>query len=361
MTLAVATLLTAILVVLTVLPMSHHQAWWVRDGDFPRLEFALLGLIIIAVALVMLDRSMASTWILVALNLACVFYQAWWIMPFTPFYPKEVRAARQATPENRLRVMVSNVLMPNRNAAGLLKLAREHEPDVLVAVETNLWWEQQLAELEHDYPYVMKCPLENLYGMHLYSRLPLTDGQTRFLVEAERPSMHALVTLRSGQRVALHCLHPSPPSPTENDDSKERDAELLIVGKRVAKSRLPVVVTGDMNDVAWSATTRLFRKISGLLDPRVGRGMFNTFHAAYFFLRWPLDHLFHSRHFTLVKIMRLPGYGSDHFPILVELAFEPERGAEQEGLDADAEDRAWADEKTAAESATSRDVPAPGE
>jgi endonuclease/exonuclease/phosphatase (EEP) superfamily protein YafD len=360
MILVAVSILTTMLVVVTVLPMSRRQAWWARNGDFPRLEFTTFGLLLIAAALILLDRSKASTWVLVALNLACVAYQAWWILPFTVLYPKEVRAARDSHVDKRFRIMVANVLMSNRNAAGLLAIVADQDPDVLVAVETSLWWEEQLAVLAERYPYTMKCPLENRYGMHVYSRLRLDDPEISFLVEDKHPSMHALVALRSGKRIALHCLHPSPPSPTEHDFSKVRDAELLIVGKSVAKSRLPIIVTGDMNDVAWSATTRLFRKISGLLDPRVGRGMFNTFHAKYFFVRWPLDHLFHSQHFTLARIARLPGYGSDHFPILIELMYEPDRGEDQGGLDAEAEDREWANEKIAEKSARSSDVPTPG-
>uniref|UniRef100_UPI0011809CCC endonuclease/exonuclease/phosphatase family protein n=1 Tax=Luteimonas sp. 4-12 TaxID=2027406 RepID=UPI0011809CCC len=107
------------------------------------------------------------------------------------------------------------------------------------------------------------------------------------------------------------------------------------MGRAAHEAKRPVIVAGDLNDVAWSRTTRLFRKVSGLLDPRIGRGMFNTFHAKLPGLRWPLDHLFHSEHFTLVSMERLPAVGSDHFPILVELALEPGENDADAGLDLD--------------------------
>jgi endonuclease/exonuclease/phosphatase (EEP) superfamily protein YafD len=154
-------------------------------------------------------------------------------------------------------------------------------------------------------------------------------------------------------------VHPAPPSPTENEESTERDAELLVVAKSVAEVDGPVIVAGDLNDVGWSATTRLFRKISGLLDPRIGRGMFNTFHAHHWYLRWPLDHLFHSKHFTLSFMRRLPDCGSDHFPVLIELVYEPERGAAQEGLTADRKDEEIAAEKIAKEPVSPSDVHEP--
>ena len=79
---------------------------------------------------------------------------------------------------------------------------------------------------------------------------------------------------------------------------------------------------GDLNDVAWSRTSRLFQKVAGMGDPRVGRGFYPTFNANYPLLRWPLDHLFVSPHFELMQIDLLPDIGSDHLPIFFRLCLK---------------------------------------
>ena len=211
--------------------------------------------------------------------------------------------------------------------------------------------------LEKDYPHCVKWPLDNLFGMHLYSRLPLNEAEAKYLVEDGIPSIHCKVQLPSGRQVNCHFLHPTPPVPEYSTESTPRDAELIVVAKSVQNKAEPIIVAGDLNDVAWSTTTRLFRKISGLLDPRIGRGLFNTFHAEYPLMRWPLDHLFHSRHFSVSKIKRMPYFGSDHFALFTELVLHEQAQADQAGIDASKEDEELAQEKTEAGEVSEKEVP----
>ena len=353
----VLVIITVLLVIGTFLPLWQHEAWWVRSLDFPRLQLVCVALTLVAFELGLLDWSLASTWGLTLTALLCLAYQLWWIFPYTRLFPVEVTIAKSNDKTCRIRIIAANVLTPNRNAEEFIELVRRNRPDIFMTSESDKWWQSRLDSLESEYPHTVKCPQDNLYGMHVYSKLPILESRIEYLVESEVPSIHALVELPAGDKVRLHFLHPAPPSPTENEASAERDAELIIVAKSVANTDTPVIVAGDLNDVAWSATTRLFRKISGLLDPRVGRGMFNTFHAGYWFIRWPLDHLFHSHHLKLSRIQRLEPFGSDHFAIFTELILEP--GAEQlsNKLKADMEDKRIADAKIEQQNVDRSDVP----
>lgn len=330
--------------------------------DFPRSQISAVAVAggVVALAVPGIQGSVRAVAVLVLFG--CAVYQAKWILPYTRLTRHQVRDWRgPVDPDRCLRILVSNVLMTNRDPSRLLAQVREHRPHVLITLETDAWWQRRLADLGSDYPHALRCPLGNLYGMHVLSRLPLDDARTQYLVDSGIPSMHMLVMLPGGDRVRLHCLHPTPPSPTENEESTQRDAELVVVGRSVARATLPVIVTGDLNDVAWSRTTRLFQRVSGLLDPRRGRGLFCTFHAGYPIVRWPLDHVFHSDHFALVSIRRLPAMGSDHFPMLFELVLDPDGRVAAERPTADAEDQKEAQEKVEEAEAEGVRVHAPGE
>lgn len=266
------------------------------------------------------------------------------IFRYTPLHKKQVHSFKGDDPGKTISLLISNVLQTNREVHRLINRVKKYDPDILLTLETNKWWENKLNALEDRMPYSLKKPLENLYGMHLYSKLELIEPKIKYRIKEKIPSFEMQVKLNKEDKIQLYCMHPKPPFPTESETSLYRDAELLLVGKIVEKKKLPTIVAGDFNDVAWSNTTSLFQRVSELLDPRIGRGFFNSFHAKYPFLRFPLDHVFHSSHFKLVQMKRLKGIGSDHFPIFVQLHLEQAHQVDQNEPDADEEEQEWASE-----------------
>ena len=313
--------LAMVVIWLSFWSLIPRNEWWFRGADFPRLQILALGVLAFIFMLVWQEPWTTSREVILVALMAALAYQLKMVLPFTFVWKKQVKQVQpvELNVEKQISIIVSNVLTTNDQYHLLIEQVQKHQPDLVLTLETDTVWQNELTVIEPDYPYRVPVPLDNLYGMHLYSRLPLQDTEVKFILSDEIPSIHTTVQLRSGNLVQLYCLHPKPPSPTEAKDSTLRDAELLIVGDRIKDLDQSCIVMGDLNDVAWSRTTRLFQRISGLLDPRVGRKYVNTFHADYKFLRWSLDHLFHSTDFALVHMERLPHIGSDHFPIFVVL------------------------------------------
>ena len=329
----------------TLVPFIRSDAWWIRIFDFPRIQIAAISTLILSGDLAFRkDTSLSGHIIHIVLTL-CILYQAYKIRPYTVFARKQVERAKQPHNESTVSLLLANVKMDNRNSILLRQIITEADPDVILIVEADEWWQTELRRFATIHRFTVQQPQDNTYGMLLYSRLELVGPEVRFLIEDDVPSIRTAVKLRAGIEIELHCLHPKPPVPQENAQSTERDAELMVVGKETKGKELPVIVMGDLNDVAWSQTTLLFQKISRLVDPRIGRGLYNSFHAGYFFLRFPLDHFFHSTHFRLIRLKRLAYFGSDHFPMYIRLSYEPEAQRQQTAPEARQSDESQATAK----------------
>jgi len=325
------------------LPLIKTPLWWIRVLDFPRLHVAILLTLTLIAYVALFGVNGTADITMLVLWAAGILNEVRFIFHFTPLVKPMALRTEQAKPANVFTLMIANVRMVNKQHAKFLQLVLKEDPDMLVMNEPDKAWHESVRhELDKRYPYSIKKPLENTYGMLFWSRFKLHDSQIRFLVEEGIPSFYTVVELPSGLKFDLFTVHPQPPRLMKNTETRE--AELLLVAKQAKKTPYSSVVAGDLNDVAWSKTTKLFKEISGTIDPRVGRGFYNTYSALVPLFRYPLDHVFYEPEFRLVSLRRLEKFGSDHFPIAITLNYEPQHKEEQEQPLADPEDNKEANE-----------------
>ena len=310
---------TAFLTVATILPWLPRSHGLIRACDFPRVQIASLAAILVPMNFLWdLDAGAIAA---VVAQLSIIFIQGFYCWRFTRLHRVEALDDSGSGSGNSVSILSANVKLSNRRFDALVYLVDEYQPDILIAMEVDEQWSRALQPLRKQLAYDVQCPSDNSYGMVLLSRLELVEPEIRFLVFDTVPSIRTGVRLKNGELVRLYAVHPEPPVPYE--DTVGRDGELIKIAEEVRADDLPSIVAGDLNDVAWSRTTARFQRLSRLLDPRVGRGFFNTFDARFPFLRWPLDHVFHDARFRVVNVARLRDIGSDHFPLMFELALQP--------------------------------------
>jgi len=333
----------ATLAVLSVcIPLIRLDSWIFRIFDYPRLQkLVLLVFCMIAFLFIHHPLRQYSNILFIAMTFSVV-YLAFLIWPYTVFGQKMIKKDQLHTNENALNILVSNVYQENREYHELVALIQSTQPDIVFLLETDQKWMDGIQVATKEYPFKIEVPLNNTYGLLFYSKLPLINKEVNYLIDLEIPSIIADVEYNN-DIIRLYGIHPTPPVPQENPESTERDAEILMVGKMAKAYNKPCIVFGDLNDVAWSRTTKLFLKSSSLLDARRGRGMFNTFHAKYWFLRWPLDHFFVSSHFRLVDMKVEKHISSDHFPISISLVLRNQD--KSQAFDISADEKEEVDEK----------------
>jgi endonuclease/exonuclease/phosphatase (EEP) superfamily protein YafD len=311
-------ILGGVIIFISLLPLIRNDYWTFRVFEFPRAQKWVINLIILITSTIVFPPSAYFSYGFIILLFANQIYLSYQIYSYLPFAKKQINSVKLGTNPS-IKLLIANVYQENREWQKLAEMVQGEQADIVLLLETNKWWKDKCCDaFGTDYEYQVLEDRENTYGMLLFSKLELKDTKIHYWIKDEIPSIETDIKLEN-RLIKLYAIHPEPPVPSENPKSTERDAEILLVGQKTKADKMPTIVAGDLNDVAWSYTTELFLKISGLLDPRRGRGLFSSFHAKYWYARWPLDHVFCSGHFRLQKIKRMEGIGSDHFPIFLQL------------------------------------------
>lgn len=318
---------STVLILITMLSLIYDlRFWYYKILDFPRLQYLILGLLFLFLFIPMTKKWKFPSLMLLFGLIAVIIIQGIVIYPYL--------LGQKSVPDfgtgiiktaDFFDVLSANVLIDNRQSEAFLKIINQQDPDILLVMEVDDWWVKELQGLKKNYPYQLEYPLDNAYGMSLYSKLPMDHKEIKFLKHDDVPSFHVIMTLPSGKSFNFHGIHPVAPVPSNKypDNVGEEEIALLKIGKLVAENPLPSMVAGDFNDVSWSHSSRMFGQQGNLKNVRIGRGLYNTFDATSFFLRWPLDHYFVTKEFELVELERLSEFGSDHYPFYAKFALEP--------------------------------------
>ena len=301
----------------TLLPISDNKNWFIRGQAYFRFWYLFSNLILLGILLTINPLEIYH-YLIIALLFFSALICLRDIIPFTKWYPKEIKDCQIKDLEKNLSILTYNVYQKNDKYQPLIELVDNLSPDFILLLETNKDWQKALKSLDKIYPYQVKVIQENTYGMMLLSKFEPLEENVERLTDKKIPSIDFMIKFYD-KKVRLRGLHPRPPIPGEALSSKQKDAEFREAAKIIADlpSDEMVIVMGDLNDVVWSKASKRFKKISKLKDPRIGRGTYSTF-PTYFPIRFPLDHIFCSPELFLADLTVLENIGSDHFPIYVK-------------------------------------------
>jgi endonuclease/exonuclease/phosphatase (EEP) superfamily protein YafD len=307
-------LIAAAAVVAAVMPFGARVWWGFELASHFRVQYVVLDV------LLLVGLAWRRQWLWSAALAACAAWSALVVAPYLPFGPGAA-AAPTATASTSLaagptiKLLSANVFYHNHSTGKLLQIVRDESPDVVLLVEYTPEWSAKVDELRKAYPHRLEGPGTGAYGIALFSRFPV-DSIEPFAL-GMTTAIEAHVRTPSGP-LTLIGVHLRSPSAPRRAASRNRQLELLAA--RLATIKGPVAVMGDFNVTPYSPYYTDFLERTGLTDTRRGRTLSPSWPAYLPVVGIPIDHCVVSRDFRVVAHRGLGGFGSDHYPILVELA-----------------------------------------
>jgi endonuclease/exonuclease/phosphatase (EEP) superfamily protein YafD len=300
-------LLSAALAIVAVLTVAgwFSRFWWALDiAAGLRLQYVECALAAAALYGVgRKKRQLAAALAVAAVNAA----------PILPLYFRG-----EPTPQGRpCRLLLSNVHSANTEHDRLLALVEHESPDIIVLEEINNTWVSALGELRAAYPHHIEHPESDNFGIALYSRLPLEALEIRMIGEIQVASVHATL-MRDGARWHIIATHPLPPGGSAY--WRWRNEQLEKLAAYIWQLDGHVVLIGDLNTTPWSHYFRKLLADAGLRNAGGGFGLQPSWPSFCPPLGMQIDHCLVSARLAAADFRTTPSIGSDHYPLVVDIA-----------------------------------------
>ncbi|MFT5127248.1 MAG: endonuclease/exonuclease/phosphatase (EEP) superfamily protein YafD [Rhodothermales bacterium] len=220
----------------------------------------------------------------------------------------------------QIRLLSANVYSANTDHASLLSLIEIEDPDLILLMEVNQRWIQALEPLRQKYPHHIERPRADNFGIAFYARVPLEQLDIVRLGDADVPTVQARLT-HEGGAWNLIATHPVPPTGKQYWDWRNQQlAEIATLSQSLQAAGEQVVVLGDLNAPPWSYYFRRLLSDAELRDASNGYGVGITWPANSWLFGIPIDHCLVSSDTRVCDRRNGPAIGSDHYPIVVDLA-----------------------------------------
>lgn len=297
----------ALVAVVSVLPLGARLSWILELTTHFRVQY--LAATAVLLVLVALRRRWAACAVLVAAGAVSA-------VPVLPYLPLPLAPEPASAAAAPIEVLSVNVSYRQFSARRLLEIIREADPDVLVVQELTPHAESVLAELDTAFPHHRKFIAPGPSGIGLWSRYELESGAT--IAIGRRPAIEARVRGPSSSFTVIG-VHLS--APVTRRRAAARNQELTALAGRIAAIEGPLVVAGDFNVTPYSPYFAEWLEATGFEDSRRGRTLSASWPTMLPVVGIPIDHVAVNDEFAILSHHRLPNFESDHYGVLVELAF----------------------------------------
>lgn len=296
-----AAVVTMLFSVATIFDAAHRN---IELFSHFRLQYLAVSVLLLVVFALLRSPAYAVALLVTAL------LNASYVMPW---YGGGTLAAGNAN----LKLLHANVYSGNDEYERLFDFIATEQPDVIFLQEITPAWDAACDRLREKYPYAYSVPREGNFGIAMFSRIAL-DSVTH--VDSPPQAFPTIVATMTVGDTPLTLINTHPTIPLTQSLYEARNEQLESVAELALRAHGAVILTGDINSSVWSRPYRMLEQSTGLRNTRRGFGIQPTWPTFMPFAMIPLDHALVSDDIEVVGTRTGARIGSDHLPLVVEIA-----------------------------------------